>query len=400
MTRSPVKLIEEINSIRIIGHIQGRHKGPTLIFFGGIHGNEHSGVKALDSVLSHLHAMKEDLRGNIYGIRGNIPALAKQRRFLESDLNRIWTSSGIASINSKNGSERTSEEVELVEIHYIISEILNTKSGPFYFIDYHTTSSPTLPFITINDALINRKFARKFPLPVILGMEEYLEGPLLSYINEHGYVAIGFESGQHYTEEAIHNSISFTWLTLLFTGALPSESLIEKDLHIDRLRDAAKENTTFYEVILRHMITEEDDFTMLPGFKSFDTIGEGTHLASHNGKQLSTDKKTIVFMPLYQEQGEEGFFLIRKIPKWILNLSAGMRKLKLDNFLTILPGVSWYSPAKEKLMVNLKVARFLSKPFFHLLGYRSRTVDATHILLSNRERAAKNQMYKNTPWYN
>lgn len=148
------------------------------------------------------------------------------------------------------------------------------------------------------------------------------------------------------------------------------------------------------------MITEEDDFTMLPGFKSFDTIGEGTHLASHNGKQLSTDKKTIVFMPLYQEQGEEGFFLIRKIPKWILNLSAGMRKLKLDNFLTILPGVSWYSPAKEKLMVNLKVARFLSKPFFHLLGYRSRTVDATHILLSNRERAAKNQMYKNTPWYN
>ena len=399
MNRTPVEIIEEIDTTRIIGHIQGSHEGPTLVFFGGIHGNEHSGVKALERVLYQLQSMKQELRGDVYGIRGNIPALAKERRFLENDLNRIWTNGGISSINSKTNSERTSEEKELLEIHHIISEILNTKSGPFYFIDYHTTSSPTLPFITINDALINRKFARLFPLPVILGMEEYLEGPLLSYINESGYVAIGFESGQHYTEEAVTNSISFTWLTLLFTGAVPSEELIEKKEHLGKLRTAAKNNTTFYEVTHRHLITAQDQFIMLPGFKSFDTLSEGTHLASHNGKQLSTDKKTIVFMPLYQEQGEEGFFLIRKIPKWILSLSAGMRKVKLDNILTKLPGISWHSPNRERLMVNLKVARFLSKPFFHLLGYRSRTVDATHILMSNRERAAKNEMYKNARWY-
>ena len=29
------------------------------------------------------------------------------------------------------------------------------------------------------------------------GIEEYLNGPLLSYINELGYVAFGFEGGQH-----------------------------------------------------------------------------------------------------------------------------------------------------------------------------------------------------------
>ena len=400
MNRNAVELIEEIDTQRIIGHIEGSSEGPTLVFFGGIHGNEPSGVKALERVLYQLQSMKEELRGNVFGIRGNIPALAKERRFLENDLNRIWTNGGFESINSKTNAERTSEEKELLEIHRILSEILKSKPGPFYFIDYHTTSSPTLPFITINDALINRKFARLFPLPVILGMEEYLEGPLLSYINERGYVAIGFESGQHYTEEAVFNSISFTWLTLYFTGALTSEKLIDKKEHFNKLRGAAKNNTTFYEVTHRHLITDEDEFNMLPGFKSFEPISEGTHLACHNGKQLSTDKNTIVFMPLYQEQGEEGFFLIRKIPKWILNLSAGMRKVRLDAFLTILPGISWDTPNKEKLMVNLKVARFFSKPFFHLLGYRSRIVDTTHIRMSNRERAAKNEMYKNTPWYN
>ena len=399
MTQNPFELIEDVDTIRIIGHIKGKDEGPTLVFFGGIHGNEPSGVIALEEVLNRLNNHRDQLRGNIYGIRGNIPALAKERRFLENDLNRIWTRQGIEAIKVKNPTERTSEEVELVKIYQIISQILSSDPGPYYFIDYHTTSSPTLPFITINDALINRKFAKLFALPVILGLEEYLEGPLLSYINEKGYVAIGFESGQHYTQEAIENSVAFTWLTLMFTGAIDEEFLKEKDNYFDLLKKAAVGNTNFYEVTHRHLITDKDNFTMLPGFKSFDTLEEGTGLASHNGRSLKTDKKTIVFMPLYQEQGEEGFFLIRKIPNWILKLSAAMRKIRIDHLLTILPGISWSSPAKDRLMVNLKVARFLSKPFFHLLGYRSKTVDATHVLMSNRERAAKNQMYKNTPWY-
>ncbi len=399
MTQNPIELIEDLNTIRIIGHIRGRHKGPTLVFFGGIHGNEPSGVKALERVLYKLNGLKDQLCGNVIGIRGNIPALARERRFLENDLNRIWTSQGIQTIKHKQISERTSEEEELVEIHRIVSSLLETESSPFYFIDYHTTSSPTLPFITINDAMINRKFARLFPLPVILGLEEYLEGPLLSYINEKGYVAIGFESGQHFTPEAVDNTIAFTWLTLLFTGAISPDMLPDRKEHQELLYNSADGNSNFYEVIHRHLITDKDEFNMLPGFKSFDTIKQGTKLASHNGKQLKTDKKSIVFMPLYQEQGEEGFFLIRKIPQWILKLSSGMRRIRLDHLLTVLPGVSWSSAKKDQLMVDLKVARFLSKPFFHLLGYRSRIVDETHILMSNRERAAKNEMYKNTPWF-
>ncbi|MEN8798640.1 MAG: succinylglutamate desuccinylase/aspartoacylase family protein [Flavobacteriaceae bacterium] len=399
MTQNPPDIIEELETIRIIGHIKGEKKGPTLVFFGGIHGNEPSGVQALEKVFSRLGSMQEELKGNIIGIRGNIPALAKERRFLENDLNRIWTQRGIDAINEKETTARTTEEAELVELHRILSEIIDSRTAPFYFIDYHTTSSPTLPFITINDALINRKFARLFPLPVILGLEEYLEGPLLSYINEKGYVAIGFESGQHSTREATDNSVAFTWLTLKFTGVLPDNSEIEQEQYLAQLRSSAKGDTTFYEVTHRHIITEADEFNMLPGFRSFDPIEEGTKLASHNGKQLKTDKNTIVFMPLYQEQGEEGFFLIRRIPKWILNLSAGMRKLRMDTFLTWLPGISWASPQKDRLMVNLRVARFLSKPVFHLLGYRSRTLDKTHYLMTNRERAAKNSMYRNTPWY-
>ena len=398
MTQSPFEPIESCKTGRVIGHMRGEVDGPTILFFGGIHGNEDSGVKALEKLFSELDSHRDKLKGNVFAIRGNIPALEEERRFLENDLNRIWTSRGIDSITTKEVSERNSEEDELVELHSIISDILSTYSPPYYFIDYHTTSSPTLPFITINDALINRKFARLFPVPIILGIEEYLEGPLLSYINEKGFVAIGFESGQHHTEAAVRNSNAFSWLVLRFTGALPS-GIVPVEEYYSLLKNEARQNNSFYEIIHRHLIKEDDKFEMLPGFRSFDTIPEGTRLASHNGKQLHTDKKSVVFMPLYQEQGEDGFFLIRKIPKWILKLSSAVRMVRFDSFLTFLPGINWASPKKDKLIVNLKVARFFSKPFFHLMGYRSRTVDETHMLMNNRERTSRKKMYRGTAWY-
>ena len=67
--------------------------------------------------------------------------------------------------------------------------------------------------------------------------------------------------------------------------------------------------------------------------------------------------------------------------------------------LVILPGVSWQDKESGTLMVNLKIARFLAKQIFHLLGFRSKKTDATHLKLNNRERVTKIEMYRNLPWY-
>lgn len=399
MNKFQTRSIEKLKNERIIGHVSGKETGPTLVFFGGIHGNEPSGVDALERVLAQLKGSELQIKGSIIGIKGNIPALLKKKRFLDDDLNRIWTHSGIDEIERRNHEELSVEENELILIYQLIADIFKTEPAPYYFIDFHTTSSPTLPFITINDALINREFARLFPVPVILGIEEYLEGPMLSYINEKGYVAIGFESGQHFTEEAVTNSISFIWLSLIYAGIIDKAEVPDYNNHHKVLSTAAKGNTIFYEIIHRHQITESDNFKMSPGFSSFDKLPKGITLANHNGEEITAYKDTIVFMPLYQVQGEEGFFLIRPIPLWVLSFSAFLRRIKFDSFLASLPGISWSNSSKEKLMVNLKVARFFSKPFFHLLGYRNRMVDQTHLILYNRERAAKNEMYKDAFWY-
>lgn len=104
-------------------------------------------------------------------------------------------------------------------------------------------------------------------------------------------------------------------------------------------------------------------------------------------------------MPLYQKQGAEGFFMIRRIPKWVLSLSGVLRKVKADHLLAGLPGVSWKDKSKSQLIVDLRVARYYSKAFFHLLGYRNRTLDSEHILIKNREKVARNDLYKDSPWF-
>lgn len=385
---------------RLIGTRRFGREGPTVVCFGGIHGNEPAGELALEAVFAAMKGREyPGASGTFIGIRGNLQALSHSRRFLKYDLNRLWSRERLERIDAKAPAAREAEERELCEIRRLLNWILRKEKPPFYFIDLHTTSSPTLPFLTINDAVINRKFSSLFPVPVILGIEEYLEGPLLSHINELGYVSLGFESGQHEDRQAVENAIDFLWNTLGFSGVLPEASLPEGKEHLVRLREAAKGDHHFYEVFYRHALEVSETFRMVPGYRSFQPLPKGTLLAHDRGIPIYMKKKGILFMPLYQKQGEEGFFLIRKIPSWALRLSAWLRKWNMQNTLAWLPGVKWEPGYRQRLLVNLRIAKFFSKPFFHLLGYRSKQKNRNQLILSNRERAARNEDYEDTFWF-
>lgn len=388
-------LNETISINRIIGKIEGSSPGPTMVFFGGIHGNETSGVFALKDIFQTIKA--SNVRGTIYGIAGNLRALKKHQRFIEEDLNRLWTNAHIDIIKSK--TVLNADEAELLALLDILNDILEIHSGPFYFIDLHTTSSKTLPFITINDALINRKFSMQFPVPIVLGIEEYLNGPLLSYINQLGYVSLGFESGQHDELSAITNHKAFVFLALMHAGVLEEHSNIDFKTHRSELKQAAHSTSNVFEIVHLHSILKNECFEMLNGFDSFQPIKKGIKLAVSNNQEIVSPYKGSIFMPLYQKKGAEGFFIIKTIKPFFLKLSSALRRIKTDSFLAILPGVSWINKEKGILKVNLKVAQFFAKSLFHLLGYRNRQITDTHIRLNSRERVAKTDIYKKESWY-
>lgn len=388
-----IKTIEASN--RVFHHIKGKRPGATVVFFAGIHGNEFAGVNALNAVIPKLD--KNKIQGEVFGVYGNIKALRVNKRFIDLDLNRLWTSKQLKQLEAESNPEN--EYLEQQDLYKFIKCVIASTDSPIYFFDLHTTSSKTLPFITINDALINRKFSACFNVPVVLGIEEYLEGPLLSYLNTMGYVSLGFESGQHTDPQAVKSCEAFVYLVLNYTGNLISPEPKKLNTCKNELKTASRHIDSIFEVIYKYHIKPDEDFKMHEGFESFQSIKKGTLLANSDGEDVYCNYSAKLFMPLYQKSGKDGFFIIKPIPRFFLKLSELLRRAKADHLLTFLPGITWYDKTSGILKANLKVARFLTKSIFHLFGYRNKQIDESHLLLYNRERVAKKVMYKNETWY-
>ncbi|PIB25559.1 succinylglutamate desuccinylase/aspartoacylase family protein [Maribacter sp. 4G9] len=386
----------EIN--RILDKIEGNTDGPTLIFTAGIHGNEPSGVFALVKVLDAIKSKNIDVRGKIYAIAGNISALEQGVRYHREDLNRMWKDERVKWLLKEDKIIGNEEDYEQYQLYKIISQILEEDKGPFYFVDLHTTSSPTKPFITVNDTLLNRKFTEHYPVPLLLGIEEYLDGTLLNYINQLGYVAFGFESGQHDALCSIEKHTAFVYLTLIYSGAILRTD-IDYNSHYTILDRSTNDLYHAYEIVHHHQIKNGEDFCTKPGFTNFEPVKRGQQIATSDSAPVFTPIKGNIFMPLYQKKGEDGFFIIRQIPSIFLSISALFRKMQIDHILALLPGVSWVSDQKDALRVDQRVAKFMAKKLFHLMGYRSRQVDKNFLVVKNREAISKNKEYRNSTWY-
>ncbi len=382
---------------RVIGKVNGTKPGPTLIFFGGIHGNEPAGVFALRQAIDHIENEDLPVSGNLYAIAGNLHALSTGQRYIDLDLNRIWTDDHVGTeLTERNQPDlNQSENNDLIAILSVIRNILKDHKGPFYFFDLHTTSSQTIPFITINDTRLNRKLALHYPVPVILGIEEHLDGPLLSFINKLGYIAIGFESGQHDSVDAIENHLAFICHTMVITGSLSPNGLTTQCAFVPK---RIKERWHVFEIVHRHRIINGEQFYMKKGFVNFQNIKQGEPLAISDNKLLEADTRGKIFMPLYQSMGDDGYFIIKRIPWFFLKLSSLFRKIRMDDMLTWLPGISWENSTHKTLRVNLLVALFLAKDFLHLMGYRVKQNTGQYLSATKREDHQSNLRYKNELW--
>lgn len=391
-------LCQNLEVERIIGTIGGNDVGPCIVFIGGIHGNESSGVFALHKVLSELQTFPVPVNGKIIAVCGHLKALEANKRYFSKDLNRMWTRGEIAKLESGSFHAETEDEKEQAQLYDLLQEILKQEKGPFYFFDLHTTSGETIPFLTVNDSLLNLKFTSQYPLPQIFGIEEYIDGPLLSYINTLGYVSFGYEAGQHDDLSSIEHHIAFIYLSLVFAAAINKKD-IDFNRYFQQLARSNPDSRDIYRIFYRHNVNSSDRFKMERGFLNFQKISKGTHLASTEQNKVNSPHTARLFMPLYQEQGSDGFFLIKKISPWFLKCSKWMRSWKFDRVLTLMPGINWANEKREELVMDRRIARWFAPQFFHLLGYRSIRIDRDHFILSNREAAARYRDYKGTKWW-
>jgi predicted deacylase len=340
--------------------------GPIFIVFAGVHGNEMAGVQACKQIAGSLESMQEDIQGSVYMISGNKTAIKQGVRYIDFDLNRIWNvlESGSAELSE------SAEWNEALEIREIIQGLIGRYSDDMkeiYFIDLHTTSAKSCAFIPFNDTLENRRIALRFPVPQILGIEESIHGTLLSYINDLGYPAIGFEAGSHTDPLSVERTEAFLWIYLDYVNIV---SLGVKKLRLleEKLRPESDIPIKYYEINYHYMVEHPQTFRMKKGYANFDSVRKGDFMAYDNEQRIYAPVSGFIFMPLYQKKGSDGFFILKERSPFWLEISSIFRDSFLNNYLHFLPGVEEFQPGA--FTVNLSIARFFVKEIFHLLGYR------------------------------
>ena len=376
-------LIEEGN--HLLGEFAGNANGKTLIVFGGIHGNEASGVKALKRVSPNLEKITEKLNGRVFFLAGNTRALNKDVRFIDSDLNRHWTTKNIYynEPNLKN-PPNLSEDREQKELLEILHQVIRTAGNEVFVLDLHSTSADGVPFATLGDTLRNRDFAQKFPITILLGIEEQLDGTILEYLNNLGCVTMGYEAGQHFAESTVDNHEALVWLALVNAGILKRENCADYEKYFAVLEKASGKGR-IVEVRYREAVNpEKDGFVMKQGYENFQPVKKDEILAHNDKGEIKAGETGMILMPLYQKQGNDGFFLAREVAPFWLWLSKILRKSRIADLMRLLPGVKKHPSEAGTILVNTKVARLFPLQIFHLLGFRKRREIGNQLVVSRR----------------
>jgi succinylglutamate desuccinylase len=295
---------------RAIAALRGDAPGPTLVILGGMHGNEPAGIAAAAAALAALTVA--EVRGEVVALVGNRRAVAAGRRHLGCDLNRMWTDEQIARARAAGGDPAGEPELaELVELGAAIDAVIARARGPVHLLDLHTTSAPGYPFAVVGASAAHRRFAEAFPLPGILGLEDSLTGVLTGYYGRRGCITLAIEGGQHTTRAAADNLAAVIAIALEAAGvvrAVPGAAAARD--HLTGVRGGLP---AMIEVVARHAVRAEHAFRMEPGFANLQRTAAGTLLARDTGGEIHAPFDGVLVLPLYQPDGDDGFFYGRPV---------------------------------------------------------------------------------------
>jgi succinylglutamate desuccinylase len=296
------------NLPRCLGVVRGRHKGPTVVLTGGLHGNEPAGVFASRDVLQELEGLYHRLRGTVVAFTGNRAGLERGTRFVTRDLNRSWYGEELEQLHRTPLGELRAEDLEQREL-YDAFIALEQEDSELVFIDLHTTSGPTEPFVCVSATPGSARLASALPVAEVVGLERELDATMLSWCSSRGHLALSFEAGRHADVRTRQRHVAAVFRLLVAASLLDANDIPSRWASI--LPDRPYRRVV--EVRHRHVVEAGDEFEMVGCFDSFDPIEAGQIVARDRRGFVRAPESGLMLMPRYQPQGEDGFFVVRDV---------------------------------------------------------------------------------------
>jgi succinylglutamate desuccinylase len=288
-------IIERDAKIPSVVRITENARGPRVVLFGGVHGDELSGIHAIEKLFFDLFVGKRTLlQGSLTLARGNEQAIAAERRYLKHNLNRMFREDYGPEI------DRTSYEYNRAQ------ELKTVLHDCDYFLDLHSAPIAQGAFMVAEQAAVG--FYSKLGIPRIMtGWSKFsggaIGGDAENYGNAHGAKSATLESGSHFDKRS--NDVAYRTIVSLL-------SLLGMIEQTERPPSPPLEIVDIYAVVTK----EADDFQYAGKVDNFQFVEKGKAFAFQSGRPITVSEDTYLLIPMKPENTrihEEVCYLGRKV---------------------------------------------------------------------------------------
>jgi succinylglutamate desuccinylase len=255
-------------------------KGPRVVMFSGVHGDELSGIHALEKLFfDFFTGARTLLKGSLTLARSNAHAIAAERRYVKYNLNRMY--------KDEYGPDIDRSEYEYTRAQELKSILRECD----YFLDLHSAPIAQEPFLIAEKHAI--EFFSKLGLPhIIMGWNKFSGGTTggdgENYANMHGAIAATLESGSHFEKRS--NDVAYrTVITML--------SLLGMIEAVKDVSHAEAEIIDMYAVVTK----EADDFRYAGNVANFQRFKRDEAFAFQNSKPMTVKEDSILLIPMKPE---------------------------------------------------------------------------------------------------
>jgi len=282
-------------SIDGVVRIAGDADGPRVVFFSGVHGNEVSGVHAIEKLLFDFFGGARILKQGILTlVRANEHALAVEQRYVKLNMNRLFRKT------YDDGTDKTSYEFLRTQQLKPLLESCD------FFLDFHSAPSAQKPFVVAESKAV--EFYSKLGIgQIITGWSKFSAGSIggdaENFAGSHGAVAATLESGSHFDKSAIDVS---------YRTAISMLQLLDMIEPTQARLDIKPTIVNMYAVVTKDFA----DFRYEAEATNFQPIKNGAIYAYQAGRPLTVTEDSYLLIPMKPEDtriGEEVCYLGRKV---------------------------------------------------------------------------------------